>query len=356
VYPVVASLTWELIYEVDAPSVNDQITTSFGGVFLGEVLHRLAMLVVAPSASGRPPGWLEYLAAFLLEPMGEANRWLFDHRLGRREALERLPPFFLMLSAGATFGTRFRENADLTIVQGVMANLQGLMIYGMPGDPEFRAGAPFSHFALDFNLSFPGRQAVTAFFMRGLLVGDQFGVGPVHSTRGLFGLFGQYDFSAAGLVRVSSVAVGPGTSLQARLRDDVVLQLSAVLGGIPFGTVGSLGLDEALARDYHIGAGFQTTLDARVIHTQYGWFRVTARQWFIAGVWTPPTGWEFLTYLSAEPRIRLAGPIALGAEFSLALRRSYFADDTFDRAVNVATVHVTLSWMNDATFGVVTGR
>ena len=66
IYPFMASLTWELFFEVDAPSWNDQITTPLGGAFLGEVLHRSALLLLREV---RAPRWLRVLGAFLLEPV-----------------------------------------------------------------------------------------------------------------------------------------------------------------------------------------------------------------------------------------------------------------------------------------------
>jgi hypothetical protein len=51
-FVVAGSIAWELASEWQAPAINDMITTSLGGVALGEVLHRMSSLVLDDSTSG----------------------------------------------------------------------------------------------------------------------------------------------------------------------------------------------------------------------------------------------------------------------------------------------------------------
>ena len=346
-YPFMSSLTWEMFFEVDAPSWNDQVTTPMGGIFLGEVLHRSAMLLLK---EGRGPRWLRTLGAFLIEPMGQVNRAMLDETLDA-EDLDDLPPVFFMLGAGVNLGTAYRDPNTFEIVQAFapQGNLQGRLTYGMPGDPRFKYRAPFSHFDVDFNLSVPG-VAVWSLFMRGLLFGAQFSSG---TTRGLFGVFGQYDFASASLVRVSSVGFGVGTSLQTRLPGEFTLQLATLFSAVPYASAGALGLEEGVMRDYHIGPGGQFTVEARLIWADRAWLRVVGRTWFIAGAYIAPPGWESVSYLTAGPQVRVWGPISLGADVIVAIRRAKFDDDVFDRSVNAATGRITLNWVPSETLGVV---
>ena len=347
IYPIMASLTWELFFEVDGPSWNDQITTPLGGIFLGEVLHRSAMLVLK---EGRGPRWLRALGSFLIEPVGHANRLMFDETLDA-EDIDDQPPVFFMVGAGANLGTAYRDPNTFQIVQNFapQGNLQGRLTYGMPGDPRFKYRAPFSHFDVDFNLSVPG-VAVWSLFMRGLLAGTQFSSG---KTRGLWGVFGQYDFASASLVRVSSVGFGVGMALQTRLPADFTLQLSTVLSAVPYASAGALGLVEGIERDYHIGPGGQFTVEARLIWADRAWLRVVGRSWFIAGLYIAPPGWESVSYVTAGPQVRVWGPISLGADVIVAVRRAKFDDDLFDRSVNAVTGRLTLNWVPSETLGVV---
>ncbi len=348
IYPFVSSLTWELFFEVDAASWNDQITTPIGGAFLGEVLHRSALLVLHET---RAPRWLRMIGAFILEPIGQLNRMMLDDSLDA-EDVESAPPVFAMLGGGINLGTAFRDPNTFEIIKSFdpQGNVQGRMTYGMPGDPSFHYRAPFSHFDVDFNASFPG-PTVASFFMRGLLVGAQFGKG---MTRGLWGLFGQYDFASASLVRVSSVGFGVGTSFQTRLPYGFTFQVAALLSGLPIASAGSLGLEEGVVRDYHIGPGGQATLEARLIWNDRLWLRVVGRSWFIAGLYIDAAGWESISYVTAGPLLRIWGPIAVGGDLVLAVRRAKFDDDLFDRSVTGITARVTLNWVSSESLGAVT--
>ncbi len=356
-YPLLASLTWELAYEVDAPSINDQITTTFGGIFLGEVLHRAALLVLTDT-NGRAPSWGRKVSAFLLDPMGAVNGWLTDDALYAGDVDEH-PPFFAQFAAGVNLGGVLRDpvTQQAFLSSDLQLNLQGRLTYGIPGDPAFRYRAPFSHFDIDVNLSLGGERVASSgsYFSRGLLLGDTFG-GERAAVRGVWGLFGQYDYSGTSLVRVSSVGVGVGAALQARLGPDAFLQATGVVSGVPFATAGSLGLDPERYRDYHIGPGAQAALELRLIHRDIGWLRVVARNWFVVGAYTAPSGWESISYVTVGPLVRLRGPVGLGADVVLALRRSAFQDETFDRRVTGLTARLTLSWLSDGAFGVVEPR
>lgn len=347
IYPFMASLTWELFFEVDGPSFNDQITTPLGGIYLGEVLHRTSLLVLRGKEA---PKWLRVLGAFLLEPVGQLNRWMLDERLDA-EDVQDFPPTFAMVGGGVAVGSAFRDPNTFEIIRVLapQGNVNGRMTYGMPGDPSFRYTTPFSHFDVDFNITFPG-PTVSSVFTRGLLAGKQFGSG---KTRGLWGLFGQYDFAEASLLRVSSVGFGIGTSFQTVLPANFTFQLAGVLSAVPLSSAGSLGLQEGVVRDYHTGPGGQAVAEARLIWNDRAWLRVAARTWFIAGLYIDAPGWESISYLTVGPLVRLWGPMAVGADVVMALRRAKFDDDLFDRSVTGATVRVTLNWISEESLGAV---
>lgn len=349
IYPFMASLSWELFFEIDAPSYNDQVTTPVGGVFLGEVLHRSALLVLR---DGNAPRWLRTIGAFLIEPVGQLNRAMFDGAL-EADDVEADPHVFAVLAGGVNLGTAYRDPNTFEVIRALapQANLQGRMTYGMPGDPTFRYRSPFSHFDLDFNFSFPGTP-VSSFFIRGLLWGRQFGSAS-DATRGVWGVFGQYDFAEAALVRISAVGFGVGTSFQTRVSSSVFFQLAAILGGVPYASAGSLGLEEGVVRDYHIGLGGQLTVEARLIWREVGWLRVVARSWLMEGVYVPPSGLESITYVTAGPLVRVWGPIALGADVVVAVRRATFTDTPYDPNLAGATARLTLNWVSASSLGAV---
>ncbi|MDF2475857.1 MAG: hypothetical protein K0S24_1340 [Sphingobacterium sp.] len=79
---VAGSFLWETAGETQAPSINDLVNTSFGGIILGEMTHRLSQNVLSrPTHSVAERQSKEFLA-FLINPINGLNR-LLDGRWGR---------------------------------------------------------------------------------------------------------------------------------------------------------------------------------------------------------------------------------------------------------------------------------
>lgn len=88
-YTVTGSALWEIAGETTPPSFNDQITTGFGGSFLGEALFRMSNLVL--DESHMPAFWRELTAAAISPPTG-LNRLAFGSRFDKARAAHRRLP------------------------------------------------------------------------------------------------------------------------------------------------------------------------------------------------------------------------------------------------------------------------
>jgi hypothetical protein len=77
-YDFAASALWEVAGETDPPSLNDQITTSFAGSFLGEALFRMGNYIL--ERGGKNPGFFRHLGATLVSPSMSFNRITFGDR------------------------------------------------------------------------------------------------------------------------------------------------------------------------------------------------------------------------------------------------------------------------------------
>lgn len=349
-YTFAASLSWELLAENEPPAINDQITTTLGGMFLGEVLHRTYRVVM--DEAGGHVGPLRRLAGVLISPASSLNDWIFDGAVNPGD-IDSVPPLHWELIPGASLATRLRDRTEgdpprLLLDQGLQASIAGELTYGALGDEQWRYRQPFSYFDASASLTFPGVSAGTL-YLRGLLAGAQFG--GASRVRGLWGLFGLYDFGANNIVRVSSVGLGFGTTVQANLGRQVFLQGTAIAAGLGFAAAGSLDLQSTLVRDYHIGPGVEGLLEARLVRRGLGMLRARARQWWVSGVYTEPhEGFEAITYLTLDGRIRIAPRLAVGVELPLALR-VYDFGPADSQAIGGGGLRLTLSYMSDDSFG-----
>ena len=114
---------------------------------------------------------------------------------------------------------------------------------------------------------------------RGLLLGTSYDIGERY--RGIWGLFGSYDYIAPQTFRVSSTALSLGTTGQLRLSEALALQ-GTLLGGVGYTAVGTVnGTND---QDYHYGVAPQALLGLRVIFGDRASLDVTGREFFVSGV------------------------------------------------------------------------
>ena len=114
---------------------------------------------------------------------------------------------------------------------------------------------------------------------RGLLVGRDYGLGETY--RGVWGLYGSYDYIAPQTYRVSSTALSLGTTGQWWLSDSIAVQGTA-LTGIGYAAVGTT--DSTAENDYHYGLAPQALVALRFIFGERASIDLTGREYFVSRV------------------------------------------------------------------------
>jgi len=134
------SWTWEYLGENYRPSLNDFFMTSFGGIALGEMVHRLAATVRDNTAHGGKRTWRE-LATMPLDPVGGLNRLMRGdwRRLGPNPPEHDPGAFVLRVHLGARFAKGFVIDGLARLPVGVVD-----LVYGDPFLRPYRA--PFDAF------------------------------------------------------------------------------------------------------------------------------------------------------------------------------------------------------------------
>lgn len=340
----VFSLVWELFFEIEPPSVNDQITTPMGGAMLGEVMHRSSLRL--RRAGG--PKWLTLLGATLLDPVGALNAAL----LGEPSAVdEPLEPMFVRWQLGATAGAVVDRADGLPadrMPPQVLVAVQ--LVSGPPWDERTRYRGAFSSFELRADLSFPFK-VVGNLFIRGLLQGQPFSARR-GSLRGVWGLFGAYDYAAPAIVRASAVGLGPGVSLQVEPGAGWYLQVSSLVAGSPFVAAGQLReIDPDQGRDYHVGPGLQLVADLRLFRPRTLLVELIVRNWLVAGVYAAPVGFEALTSVMLGAHVPVWRWLGIGAEGTLTDRRATGELRGLEHDTGLS-VRVMISVLSEPHFGV----
>lgn len=166
---VAGSYIWETGGETQAPSINDFVNTTFGGILLGEMLHRVSRNVIGRGRNGRNKQGNE-MTAFLINPVNGLNRWL-DGKWGEVDDYFAVDSSIITASidVGARrFDTRF---GDL-LSRGKTAFSVRLKFNYSNGDHNFKR--PFDQFNVNLELGDGDSTLINAVNVHAMIYGTEF--------------------------------------------------------------------------------------------------------------------------------------------------------------------------------------
>ena len=280
-YSLGGSLMWELFGEKDPPAVNDVITTTLGGVALGEITHRVSDIVLDDSQRGFGR-FLREAAAFVINPMkgiariARGDAWRVKSSHYKYHDSNRFPVKFSM-SAG------WRYLADKGKLTGGESNpfIDLFLVYGNAVDGE-RHTTPYDFFDVDITFGLSSNQP----FINDLHIVGRLWSTPILDKNGKLGEFGIYqhfnyydskpviDGSDQTPYRISEpAALGPGFIFAGEHQKGFVssweqrIFLDAILLG---GTKSDYF--NVLERDYNMGSGFSIKTKTHLEFGNWGRF------------------------------------------------------------------------------------
>lgn len=328
-YSFCGSLMWETTCEIEPPAINDLMATTFGGVAIGEVTHRVSNLVFDDRLSGFPRFMREFLGT-LICPIKGLNRilsgdaWRVRGKYYKYHDYQRSPISF-SLSAGYRY---LADNNTLFRGEGnpyVRFNL----VYGNPFDGE--TTKPYDYFTLDATFGLSSNQPL----ITGLhLLGRLWSV-PVEVSKGTemeFGIFQHFNYydsqpvkDGTSLVpyRISEAAsFGPGIIYRfPQVGNLTRFEQRVFLDGILLG--GSLtDYYNVIDRDYNMGSGYSVKAISFMEFGKVVTFQIGADYYRIF-TWKGYEGKDLATtdplYLNAQGDKGNASLLVLNARFGLAL-------------------------------------
>lgn len=280
-YAFAGSAVWEIAGERTQPSRNDQVASGIGGTFLGEALFRMSSLVLE-QGGGMTPFWRN-IAATAIDPAAGFNRLAFGDRYGSVFSSHQAA-YFSQLAFGYNGSIKRDLGSSTADFKRSEVPLHFSIDYGLPGRKGYEYTRPFDYF--NFQTTASSANGVENVMTRGLLVGKSYEAGP--NYRGVWGVYGSYDYIAPQTFRISSTAVSLGTTAQWWLGDSFSLQGTYMLGlgyaavGTTHGAVGD--------RDYNYGVAPQTLLALRLTKDDTASFDLTAREYFVSNVGSGTSG------------------------------------------------------------------
>lgn len=311
-YTFLGSALWEIAGETSPPSLNDQISTAIGGSFIGEAFFRAANWILEGEVE--PDGWRETAAA-VISPPTWVNRHAFGDRF-RTPYASGDPAIFASVGAGGSLSTEVSRQGRTDDVDHnhVVGNFE--LDYGLPGKHGDRWDEPFDYFHLEGSLTSSPDAFVENAFIRGLLLGREYGSGTLH---GLVGVYGTYCYLSPQLFELSTTAASFGTTLQWWCARRIAVQ-GNLLGGVGYGAAGRK-TDSGLENEYHYGIAPQAIAALRVIFWDHAMLDLSARDYYISGAGSSDSGHsENILREQAALTFRIHGRHALGLQYDLSRR------------------------------------
>ena len=346
-YSNVGSFLWKMAGETDPPSINDMITTGNAGSLLGEALFRMAGLVL--NDNGDNPDTMHEIGAAILSPSTAFNRLAYGDRF-KSVFPSQAPATFWRSQLGSSFNGISQLNATMDFD----------MAYGLPGKPGYSYERPLDYF--DFEISGQAREKnpVEDVLLRALLYGKDYHAGDDY--RGIWGLYGSYDYLSPTVFRVSTTALSLGTTAQYWVAPGIALQ-GSLLGGVGFGAAGSTPVATG-DRDYHYGVDPQVLLALRMLFGTRAALEMDARAYYVAGTGhfistsnavDNAGGSEMIVRVKSGFNVRVYKRHGLGLQYVESIRDSQYGNQP-SRHQSDGTVSLVYTFTGDSHFGAVEWR
>lgn len=346
-YTFVGSLAWEIAGEQTPPARNDQVASGIAGSFLGEPLFRMARLVLNRRGAGDgPDAWRSWAAAAISPPVG-LNRALFGSRFDAAFD-DHDPVYYSRLRLGAERVAQ-SELGSTTRLRRHDATVDFALDYGLPGQPGYTYHRPFDYFAVRF-VAGTG-QGVRTLSTQGLLLGTDYAMGDRY--RGVWGVYGHYDYFAPQLFNLSATGLSIGTTAQWWLAPQWALQGTA-LAGVGYAAA-STQRGAADDRDYHYGMAPQASLALRLIAGSRWSLDTSAQKFFVGHIANRTAGHDDLERVDAALTWRVSGRHAVGMQ-AVRWHRDASYPVAGDRSQTLTTVGVYYTLLGLDTFGTVEWR
>lgn len=248
------SAVWEILMEKDPPQANDMITSTIGGVSVGEITYRLSSLILDESTSGFNRVFRE-LFAFCVNPVRGVNRII-------RGEVSRKTPFnvndVFPVYNRLNFGYAGNNGKDDAKREKKHLLFEYSVTYGSTF--EKNTFKPFDFFRVRVGFDF--KQNEQAFFWNniyGLLYGKN--IVKNSDSRFVLGAFHGIDYFYNYIYRLSTQSLGLGfiyvSPVKNKLKANVILHTNFV----PLGAVNSI-FRRGPNRDYDFVIGNKTMLEA----------------------------------------------------------------------------------------------
>jgi hypothetical protein len=289
-----------------------------------------------------PAAWRETVATLISPPVG-LNRLAFGSRFGG-DFDDHDPAYHGRLHIGPTHVTRHAFDTSDTF-KSDMVQVDFLLDYGLPGKPGYTYRRPFDDFT--FQALFSSANGVEQLSTRGLLYGTDYAV--TDRYRGLWGLYGSYDYLAPQIFHMSTTSLSLGTTGQWWATQSIALQGTA-MAGMGYSAVSSTTRRIVDESEYHCGTAARFALALRVIAGDRASADVAARMVSVGRIGNRVAGRDDISRVDTNFTYRVQGRHAIGVNY-LWSHRSASDPVAGERRQTLSTVGLYYTLLSGDGFG-----
>jgi hypothetical protein len=313
---MVGSYVWETAAETQPPSPNDFINTSFGGIVLGEMTHRLANKLVNNQRTGVRRQATEVLG-FIINPANGLNR-ILDGKWGKVARNSKIDSSVITAEIDAGLRTFNRSNTNILHNSNFGWYGHVKILYGTPYKDY---DIPFSNFAMNVEFGKDDSSKVNLVTVYGSLMGWE--IKTNEKLQHLAVVSANYDFLSNSAFFYGSQSVK--MNLLSEYNISKKLKINTVFGAGPviLSATPDPYLYYANGRNYDYGTGASINASGSLTILNHFTYGVNYR-----GGWTVTLNGHpshyFLHTVSSEATVTLSKKFAFSAESGyFALHGSY---------------------------------
>jgi len=271
-FAIAGSLTWEFFGEREKPSINDLVTTSFGGIALGEGGYRLSSLLLYDDTPGYK-GFLKKTLATVLNPVMAVNRIVYGDEASPPPKMRRAH-YALSIISGMS-----RTRDEYWIFGSSPHPFLGVKLrYGDPYD-ESEEYEPYDYFTFQGYVDVDASNPTWDIFGHAMLYGRKLYLGD--DDRGVVGFYQHFDYLENFVYKFASNGAGVGVQLHYPFREKRAVEFLFHLFGIALGGVNSRCSRDVDGREYSLGSGAGMKTGLLLEDESIGWRSLHySRYWF----------------------------------------------------------------------------
>lgn len=244
---VLGSYMWETAGETQHPSINDLVNTTFGGIILGEMTHRVSRNILARGKYGNRIG--NEIVALIVNPVNGLNR-LLDGKWGKVDDYNSVDSSVISAEVDAGVRRYDAKEGDF-LTKGKNTFYARLRFKYSNGAHNYKR--PFDQFYVNFEVGDGDSTFINAVNVHALLYGAEFFKTSKSSHFGT--LNAHYDFYNNDAFFYGAQSINYNWVSEFRYKKSNRLNMSAGAGAVVLAAVPDPYLLYGASRNYNYGSG-----------------------------------------------------------------------------------------------------